>query len=209
MNPSCEPTDRSMLRDTMISTMPVAMMAIETLCTDRFQRLRAVRKSPPDRMLKPSQMPARATTMPNMRVSTSVDATSPRHVERVDGGLTVVVSTSAVMMPSTPRLRPAPSRWRRTQAHRGVRVVSRPWSPAPVSAGAVSAGAVSAGAVSAGVRRRRTRCGVAHRDRPGLDALAQRRLVDHPRVEDDVEVVAGDRLEDRRISTSARCRPAT
>ena len=87
MNASCEPTDRSMLRDTMISTMPVAMMAIEALCTERFQRLRAVRKSPPDRMLKPSQMPARATTMPNMRVSISVDATSPRHVD----ALTTVV----------------------------------------------------------------------------------------------------------------------
>ena len=45
--PSCsrrsraiEPTDRSMLRDTMISTMPVAMIAIDALWTDRFQRLR-------------------------------------------------------------------------------------------------------------------------------------------------------------------------
>ena len=44
--PSNEPTDRSMLRDTMISTMPVAMTAIDELWTDRFHRLRAVRKSP-------------------------------------------------------------------------------------------------------------------------------------------------------------------
>ena len=70
-----------MLRDTMISTMPVAMMAIEALWTDRFQRLRAVRKSPPDRTSKPIQMTASATTMPNRRTSISVDAHSPRHAE--------------------------------------------------------------------------------------------------------------------------------
>ena len=67
-----------MLRDTMISTMPVAMMAIEVLCTDRFHRLRAVRKSPPDRMLNPIQMTARATIIPTMRVSISADASHDR-----------------------------------------------------------------------------------------------------------------------------------
>ena len=40
--PSIEPTDRSMLRVTMTSTMPVAMMAIEEVCTDRFHKLRGV-----------------------------------------------------------------------------------------------------------------------------------------------------------------------
>ena len=44
MKPSIEPTDRSMLRVTMTSTMPVAMMATEAICTDRFHRLRGVRK---------------------------------------------------------------------------------------------------------------------------------------------------------------------
>ena len=39
-----------MFRDTMMSTMPVAMIAIEVLCTERFQRLREVRNAPPDRM---------------------------------------------------------------------------------------------------------------------------------------------------------------
>ena len=34
-----------MLRVTMTSTMPVAMTAIDEVCTDRFQRLRGVRKS--------------------------------------------------------------------------------------------------------------------------------------------------------------------
>lgn len=50
ITPSTEPTERSMLRITMTSTMPVAMIATEEVCTDRFQRLRGVRKSPPDRM---------------------------------------------------------------------------------------------------------------------------------------------------------------
>ena len=65
-----------MLRDTMISTMPVAMMAMEVLWTDRFHRLRDVRKSPPDKTLKPTQITASATTMPTRRVSISVEATS-------------------------------------------------------------------------------------------------------------------------------------
>ena len=47
-----------MLRDTMMSTIPVAMMAIEVLWTERFHRLRAVRKSPPDRMWKAIQIAA-------------------------------------------------------------------------------------------------------------------------------------------------------
>ena len=51
-----EPTDRSMLRDTMMSTMPVAMIATDALWTDRFHRFRGVRNWPPDRMLKPIQM---------------------------------------------------------------------------------------------------------------------------------------------------------
>ncbi len=45
--PSMEPTERSMLRDTMMSTMPVAMTATEAVCTDRLKRLRGVRKLPP------------------------------------------------------------------------------------------------------------------------------------------------------------------
>jgi hypothetical protein len=60
-----------MLRDTMMSTMPVAMMPIEALWTDRFHRLRDVRKSPPEMTLKPIQMIARAAIIPRSRVSTS------------------------------------------------------------------------------------------------------------------------------------------
>ena len=56
--PRIEPTDRSMLRVTMTSTMPVAMIATEAVWTDRFQRLRGVRNTPPERMSKPTQMTA-------------------------------------------------------------------------------------------------------------------------------------------------------
>ena len=47
-----------MFLDTMMSTMPVAMIAIEVLWTERFQRLREVRKSPPDRMWNTIQIAA-------------------------------------------------------------------------------------------------------------------------------------------------------
>ncbi len=69
--PSIDPTERSMLRDTMIRTIPVAMIPIEALWTDRFQRLRGLRNVPPDRMSKAIQMTASAATIPSMRVSTS------------------------------------------------------------------------------------------------------------------------------------------
>ena len=55
------------------------------LWTERFHRFRAVRKSPPDRMLKAIQMTTSAITMPSNRVSSSVDASTERH-ERDDGG---------------------------------------------------------------------------------------------------------------------------
>ena len=44
--PMIEPTERSIWRITMISTMPVAMIAIDDVWTVKFQRLRGVRKSP-------------------------------------------------------------------------------------------------------------------------------------------------------------------
>ena len=44
--PRIEPTERSMWRITMTSTMPVAMTAIEDVWTNRFQRLRGVRNTP-------------------------------------------------------------------------------------------------------------------------------------------------------------------
>ena len=83
--PSTEPTDRSMLRDTMMSTMPVAMMATVAVCTDRFQRLRGVRNVPPDQKWKPTQMRARAPTMPSRRVSISAARSSEPSRRRRDG----------------------------------------------------------------------------------------------------------------------------
>ena len=50
--PTIEPTERSMLRETMTSTIPVAMIPTEEVCTERFHRLRGVRNVPPDRKLK-------------------------------------------------------------------------------------------------------------------------------------------------------------
>ena len=44
--PTMEPTDRSMLRVMMTSTIPVAMIPMEAVCTLRFHRLRGVRKVP-------------------------------------------------------------------------------------------------------------------------------------------------------------------
>ena len=54
--PRIAPTERSMLRVTMTSTMPVDITAMEAVWTDRFQRLRGVRKTPPERTSKPIQM---------------------------------------------------------------------------------------------------------------------------------------------------------
>src|SRR5688572_2011766 len=73
-----------MLRETMISTIPVAMTAIDVLWTERFHRFRAVRKSPPERMLNATQMTTSAITKPSNRVSSSVDASTERH--ECDGG---------------------------------------------------------------------------------------------------------------------------
>ena len=47
--PSTEPIERSMLRITMIRTMPLTITPTEAVCTERFQRFRAVRKMPPVR----------------------------------------------------------------------------------------------------------------------------------------------------------------
>ena len=66
-----DPTDRSMLRDTMMRTMPVAMIPTEALWTDRFQRLRGVRNRPPDMMLNRTQITAGARIRPRRRASTS------------------------------------------------------------------------------------------------------------------------------------------
>jgi hypothetical protein len=72
MKPSIDPTDRSMLRVTMTSAMPVAIMATDDDCTDRFHKLRGVRNRPPESTWKAIQISSSAPTMPSMRVSSSV-----------------------------------------------------------------------------------------------------------------------------------------
>ena len=46
VKPRIDPTDMSIWRVTMISTMPVVITMIDDDCTSRFQRLRGVRKTP-------------------------------------------------------------------------------------------------------------------------------------------------------------------
>ena len=109
MKPSIDPTDRSMFRDTISSTMPVAMMAMEVLWTERFHRLRAVRKSPPETMWNTIQIARSAITMPKSRVSISVDANIDRH-DRVPRAAVAVAGdasfgVSTVVMKS-PRMYP-------------------------------------------------------------------------------------------------------
>ncbi len=98
--PTIEPIERSMLRDTMISTMPVAMIAMDDDWTERFQRLRDVRNRPPDRKLKPTQMIARAMSMPTRRESTSATWTRDPNVRRGRSLAGISVSTvTSVMVP--------------------------------------------------------------------------------------------------------------
>ena len=71
VKPRVDPIDRSMLRDTMMSTMPVAMIATAALWTDRFHRLRGVRNRPDETMLKTTQIARVARIRPRRRVSIS------------------------------------------------------------------------------------------------------------------------------------------
>ena len=71
-----------MFLDTMIRTMPVAMMAVPDAWTARVTMLAGRRNVPPDTMWKPRRMAASATSMPNRRrsisVFESVSRTDPR-----------------------------------------------------------------------------------------------------------------------------------
>ena len=62
---SIEPTERSMLRETMTSTIPVAMTPTAEVCTERFHRLRGGHETvPPERIWKPTQITMSATSIP-------------------------------------------------------------------------------------------------------------------------------------------------
>ena len=92
--PSTEPTERSMLRVTMTSTMPVATMAVTAVWTERFHRFLAVRNEPSPIRWKPIQIRASAPTMPSMRVSISIVRSSPAGVA---AGPVGVMSVAEVM----------------------------------------------------------------------------------------------------------------
>ncbi len=70
---SIEPIDRSMLRVTMTSTIPVVMIPTTAVCTDRFHRFRGDRNVPPDQMSNTIQMTASAMSIPNSRGSSSIE----------------------------------------------------------------------------------------------------------------------------------------
>ena len=102
-NTTIDPIDRSMLRDTMTRTMPVAMMPTAADWTDRFHRFRGDMKRPSDRKLNRSQMTPRATIMPSRRVSISMAASSDRS-DRLRGSLLLaVVWVACPTVISTPR----------------------------------------------------------------------------------------------------------
>ena len=86
MKPTSDPTDRSMLRDTMTSTIPVAMIAMPVAWTASVTMLVGWMNLPPLRMLKVDAGSApRARSMPNRRRSISVCASRPR-IEVAAGG---------------------------------------------------------------------------------------------------------------------------
>jgi hypothetical protein len=72
MSPTSEPTDRSMLRETITRTIPVAMMAIPDAWTASVTMLVGWKNLPPLRMLKVSRMRPSARSIPNRRRSISV-----------------------------------------------------------------------------------------------------------------------------------------
>ena len=125
---ACDPTDRSMLRDTMISTMPVAMMAIEALWTERFQRLRAVRKSPPDTDVEADPDDGQRGDHAEQAEVDLGRRPEPAPRRRLAAGPVVVVPTSAVMV--QPRPRPA-STDRRMARQCQCQVLQPPSTPAP------------------------------------------------------------------------------
>src|SRR5215212_6461916 len=72
ISPTTEPTERSMFRDTMTRTMPVARTAVEAAWTENVRKLTGWRI---ELLARPSpiQMRTRATTMPKSRRSISVE----------------------------------------------------------------------------------------------------------------------------------------
>ena len=85
MSPTSDPTDRSMLRETMTRTMPVAMIAMPAAWTAIVIMFVGWMSAPPLRMLNVTRITTRATSMPNSRRSISVCANRPGIEVRAGG----------------------------------------------------------------------------------------------------------------------------
>ena len=83
IKPSIEPMDKSIFRVTMTSTMPVAMMATDDDCTERFHRLRGVRNRPPESTSNATQISSSAPIMPSIRMSSSVALRNCTSLDRI------------------------------------------------------------------------------------------------------------------------------
>src|SRR5258705_1931817 len=153
-----------MLRERMIRTMPVVMIATAADWTDRFHRFRGVRKRPPDSMLKASHRMTRAATSPSRRLSTSRPANMDRAVRFGGVVATVGCSIAWASVMTTP--------------HRRQMVWERPASRETASAGRVTWISDGLRATGDGARR---------------NVLAELCLGQPLRVEDDLEVVLRDR----------------
>ena len=85
ISPASDPTDRSMLRDTMTITMPVAMMAMPVAWIAIVTMFVGAMSFPPLRMWNVTRITIRETSMPNRRRSISVWPRSPRIDDRAGG----------------------------------------------------------------------------------------------------------------------------
>src|SRR4051794_13784527 len=63
VNPRTEPTDRSILADTMTISIPTARMAVTDICVIRLERFRGVRKMLSVAQWKYAQISPRTTIM--------------------------------------------------------------------------------------------------------------------------------------------------
>ena len=85
MKPTTDPTDRSMLRDTITITIPVAMIATPVAWTASVTMFVGRMNVPPLRIWNVSRIRPRARSMPNSRRSISVWASRPRSEVRAGG----------------------------------------------------------------------------------------------------------------------------
>src|ERR1700722_9709724 len=176
--PMIDPTERSMWRMTMTSTMPVAMTAIDDVWTLKFHKLRGDRNRPSPfcaqvMMLKPIQISASALIMPSMRVSTSVALSNRRMADSFGAALVALGAAEVMLAPDLVALR-----CRRIR--RGRRYNRK---PRRFTNGAAFFVSLNASAVNSAAELHCAR----------LHAGADFRLGDPALVDDHVEVLPGDR----------------